>query len=388
MRRPVWPRVSSATVCTEISLRPDSRAGARRLFRAASATSGNVRCLEERITPRALLASERPKYGSLELVRFPDGPAPRFGSCYFVLRDVGARTSITFMGSEHPQASDRSGTLATLTAPWRHCFPRLRTAVWPLRRGLRFVRPHWACRASPWADSTILSRVSANARPNPSLGEPGRVLDTGVEAQVHGPVILNRDVELLVADPAFAGTPTGRTLNELADKYGFELQWHCGFRLPVRDVPDDFRGPVMPRFAQRVAGTSGVLDAARHRAGRSLATPQPRAVERVGRLLGRPPASQTTLARVGTLRGPHTGLNSPWGKRGLIAPGSAVWGQFPHRPNGHDSSPLRSHRTRAAMPDCRNVLFGSGRSGFPEPVAAEIHQGTVVFNRFVRRSPN
>ncbi len=107
-----------------------------------------------------------------------------------------------------------------------------------------------------------------------------------------------------------------------------------------------------------------------------------------GRLLGRPPTSQTTLACVGALRGPHTGLNSPWGKRGLIAPGSAVWGQFPHRPNGHDSSPLRSHRTRAAMPDCRNVLFGSGRSGFPEPVAAEIHQGTVVFNRFVRRSPN
>ncbi len=35
-------------------------------------------------------ASERPKYGSLELVRFPDGPAPRFGSCYFVLRGVGA----------------------------------------------------------------------------------------------------------------------------------------------------------------------------------------------------------------------------------------------------------------------------------------------------------
>lgn len=42
---------------------------------------------------------ERPKYGSLELVRFPNGPAPRFGSCYFVLRGVGPRTSITFMGS-------------------------------------------------------------------------------------------------------------------------------------------------------------------------------------------------------------------------------------------------------------------------------------------------
>jgi hypothetical protein len=44
-------------------------------------------------------ASGRPKYESLELVRFPDGPAPSFGSCYFVLRGVGSRTSITFMAA-------------------------------------------------------------------------------------------------------------------------------------------------------------------------------------------------------------------------------------------------------------------------------------------------
>jgi hypothetical protein len=30
--------------------------------------------------------SDRPKYGALELIRYPDGPWPRFGSCYFVLR--------------------------------------------------------------------------------------------------------------------------------------------------------------------------------------------------------------------------------------------------------------------------------------------------------------
>src|SRR4051794_26419159 len=59
-----------------------------------------------------VLASERPKYASLELVRFPDGPAPRFGSCYLVFRGVGPRSSITFMGSEHPHAAGRVGTLA------------------------------------------------------------------------------------------------------------------------------------------------------------------------------------------------------------------------------------------------------------------------------------
>jgi hypothetical protein len=53
-------------------------------------------------------SSERPKYGALELVRYSDGPIPRFGSCYLVLRpNVSARTSFTFMGSEDPRAIER-----------------------------------------------------------------------------------------------------------------------------------------------------------------------------------------------------------------------------------------------------------------------------------------
>ena len=87
------------------------------------------------------------------------------------------------------------------------------------------------------------------------------MLDTQIEAQVHGPVDLHRDVELLVADPAFATTATGTTLRELAVKYEIPLRWHCGFRLPVGEVPDDFRGPAMPRLAQRIAGSDGTLDA-------------------------------------------------------------------------------------------------------------------------------
>ena len=62
-----------------------------------------------------VMASERPKYGALELVRYPDGPIPRFGSCYFVLRPgVSMRTSFTFMGSEHPRAMERLGTIDRL----------------------------------------------------------------------------------------------------------------------------------------------------------------------------------------------------------------------------------------------------------------------------------
>ena len=88
------------------------------------------------------------------------------------------------------------------------------------------------------------------------------MLDTQIEAQVHGAVDLHRDVELLVADPAFATTSTGALLRELATRYEFPLRWHCGFRLAVRDVPSDCRGPAMPGLAERIAGRDGTLDAA------------------------------------------------------------------------------------------------------------------------------
>jgi Protein of unknown function (DUF3626) len=207
-------------------------------------------------------ASERPKYGSLELVRFPDGPAPRFGSCYFVLRGVGPRTSITFMGSEHPHAANRTGTLAEPHAVMAALLAEIEnggiaTPDWPPFRAPTLGVP----------DITVsrfleVLKFLHERRPNPSLGEPGRVLDTGLEAQIHGPVMLDRDVETLVADPTFAHTPIGQSLVELADKYGVDLQWHCGFRLAVRDVPDDFRGPAMPKIAERIAGRDGTIDAA------------------------------------------------------------------------------------------------------------------------------
>ena len=206
--------------------------------------------------------SERPKYGSLELIRFPDGPAPRFGSCYFVLRGAGQRTSITFMGSEHPHAANRAGTLAEPHAVMAALLAEIEnggvaTPDWPPFRAPTLGVP----------DITVgrffdFLKLLREPRSNPSTGEPGRVLDTGVEAQIHGPVLLDRNVETLVADPAFAPTPIGQSLTELADRHGFDLQWHCGFRLAVQDVPDDFRGPAMPKIAEQVAGKDGSLDAA------------------------------------------------------------------------------------------------------------------------------
>jgi hypothetical protein len=89
----------------------------------------------------------------------------------------------------------------------------------------------------------------------------GTALDSFIEAQIHGTVRLDQDVERLVADPAFRDHPVGESLAALSTRYGFPLCWHPGFTLPVGKVPDVFRDyPVRP-LAERIAG-QGILDAA------------------------------------------------------------------------------------------------------------------------------
>jgi len=208
-------------------------------------------------------SSERPKYGALELVRYPDGPIPRFGSCYFVLRPgVSTRTSFTFAGSEDPRAAERLGLIGRMDAVMCALLAEIEeggmaTPPWPPFRAPTLGVPNLTV-------ARLLEMLNELRRPrrDPAEGEAGRVLDTQIEAQVHGPIELHRHVELLVADPAFASTATGTILRELALKYDIPMQWHCGFRLPVREVPDNFRGPEMPRLARRIAGRDGTVDAA------------------------------------------------------------------------------------------------------------------------------
>jgi hypothetical protein len=206
---------------------------------------------------------ERPKYGALELVRYPDGPIPRFGSCYFVLRQsVAERTSFTFMGSEDPRATERLGTIG-----WMHSV--MAALLAEIEAG-GMATPPWPPYRAPTlgvAQLTIprllhLLNELGQARKDPAVGKAGRVLDTQIEAQVHGSINLHRDVDLLVADPSFAASATGAVLRELAQRYDIPLRWHCGFRLAVPAVPDDFRGPAMPHLARRIASKDGTLDAA------------------------------------------------------------------------------------------------------------------------------
>jgi len=207
--------------------------------------------------------SDRPKYGALELIRYPDGPWPRFGSCYLVLRsEVGQRTSFTFSGSEQPDAHKRLGTLDSFEGVLAPLLAEVASGAgarvpWPPFKAPTLGVEHLTI-------SRMLEQLESELpkpRPDPSIGTPGRVLDTGIEAQVHGPIDLATDVERLVADPAFRETPTGDQLSELCHTYDIALDWHRGFRLAASDVPEDFRGPAVRKLARRIAG-EGVVDAA------------------------------------------------------------------------------------------------------------------------------
>lgn len=200
----------------------------------------------------AVPACHRPKYGALDLMRNADGPAPRFGSCYLLLKpEVSARSTFTFGGSQDSPkycgTADESD--AILSALMEECFVR------DFALGVKDVRP-----------AQVATYIEALKEPMPSQEMFGKMpasrnLDHMIEAQVHGPVRLDTDVEALVADPSFRGTEVGRDLEAMAERYDIPLRYHSGFALDVNAVPMNYRGSTMPSLAARVA-KEGVVDTA------------------------------------------------------------------------------------------------------------------------------
>lgn len=196
---------------------------------------------------------ERPKYGALNVMHYADGAAPRFGSCYFRLRPhMLGRCTFTF-GDSHA-GPKRIGT--------SDAFEPLAAAL------LESCESSGSALGAPDTDVVALVRrlLGPGGGAHASSGAVGRALDDYIEAQIHGPLDLSADVEALVADPSFRGTPVGDGLEALCARYGISFAWHPGFRLAVDSVPDDFRGPAMPPFARRIdrdfAAVPGWLDAA------------------------------------------------------------------------------------------------------------------------------
>jgi hypothetical protein len=121
-------------------------------------------------------AEQRPKYGSLNYRRHPAGGSVRFGSSHLRLaRHVLSRTTF--------------------------CYPDSSTE--PTHFGTAAHMP-----LIELAECDDLD-----------------MLDDHVEAQIHGPLHLGRDVEALVLDPSFRGTNVEAAAATLA----LPLEWHHGF---------------------------------------------------------------------------------------------------------------------------------------------------------------
>lgn len=128
-------------------------------------------------------AGTRPVYGALNFRRKPIGAAPRFGSAHFRLTsEVLSRTTFCYPDSVFEPAN--FGVAAKLS---------------------------------------LIELAEADQQ------DP---LDDYVEAQVHGPVRLDHDVEALVLDPSFRGT----AVEVAAERLPCRLEWHTGFRLSVAEL--------------------------------------------------------------------------------------------------------------------------------------------------------
>ena len=167
-------------------------------------------------------ASARPKYGALNHRRRRIGAAPRFGSAHLRL-------------SEH--VLDRS----------TFCFPD------------SVFDPSAMATATHFDLFPLVERFDACERSDEIEATAGGLLDDYVEAHVHGTVDLSVDVEAVVLDPCFRGSP----VEEQARSLGVPVEWHEGRRLRVETLAEHpaYRGPHIVEVGHRLA-RGGVLDAA------------------------------------------------------------------------------------------------------------------------------
>jgi hypothetical protein len=165
---------------------------------------------------------DRPKYGAVNLLANVRGGWPRFGSCYWVL---------------NPSIITR----CTVTIPGSHS-----TTAW-------------------WGSHAALAGLVAKLPLDSGFpdGHRFRLIDGPVELQVHGDILLERDVTALVIDPSFAGTnieDVGRQISELFD---IELKWAPA----LHSTGADWKVPPVRRRAHQLVNSAlslgEVINAAR-----------------------------------------------------------------------------------------------------------------------------
>ncbi|MER5940500.1 DUF3626 domain-containing protein [Streptomyces sp. NPDC001928] len=152
-------------------------------------------------------APERPVYGALNFRRQVVGAAPRFGSAHFRLT---------------------GSTLARAT----FCYPD--SAAEPTDFGVA-------------AGMHLVDLAETDDRD---------ALDDYIEAQIHGAVVLARDVEALVLDACYRGTPVETAARLLP----CPVEWHPGYRLTVPELRRhaDYRGQEYVDLGARIAADGRV----------------------------------------------------------------------------------------------------------------------------------
>lgn len=215
-------------------------------------------------------ACERPKYGGLNLMNYPNGACPGFGSCHLRLRGAAIERATLIFGdsSAAPRDIGLTDAFAPVMAP---LLESIAGGGGALGRSGVDVRA--------FVDGVLRGDLS-RGRGVFAPAIERHTLNDYVEAQVHGAVSLAADVEALVIDPAFADTSTGELLLAIAKRYGFDAEWHPGSALELSHVPQDIpdTGGAEPmrwqafcaggrahRLAERVGEHSGTpprLDAA------------------------------------------------------------------------------------------------------------------------------
>ncbi|MBP9778864.1 MAG: DUF3626 domain-containing protein [Rickettsiaceae bacterium] len=145
---------------------------------------------------------QRPKYGSLNYRKDFYGGSPRFGSAYIRLKPA-VLTRSTFC---YPDSVFEPGAFGT---------------------------------------SEHMSLVSLAKQDDMDL------LDDYVEAQVHGDIIVSRDVEAIVLDPSYKGT----AVEELSSKLSCLVEWHSGYELTIADLEKhpNFRGSEFVEIGKEIA---------------------------------------------------------------------------------------------------------------------------------------
>lgn len=178
---------------------------------------------------------ERPVYGALNFRGRPFGAAPRFGSAHFRLT-AGALARTTF------------------------CYPD------------SFLEP---------SDFGTVHRMGLVEL---ALADRKDALDDYVEAQVHGPVRIDRDVEALVLDPCYRGT----AVEAAARRLPCPVEWHPGFGLAVEELRlhPEYRGQEYVDLGVRISA-GGRLDPGVVGAAARSGEHDPQAVKKVWHYLAR-----------------------------------------------------------------------------------------------------